>query len=75
MPTRNPILNEGMVVLTGMVDNLKARMAAEEGAGNTVGVWRVKNHLRVRPDIQPSDPKIASNVQSALLLHPLFSAP
>ena len=38
----------GVVTLTGVVDNLKARTAAEQDAGNTTGVSRVKNLLKVR---------------------------
>jgi osmotically-inducible protein OsmY len=39
---------DGVVTLTGVVENLKAKNAAEQDARNTVGVWRVKNFLRVR---------------------------
>jgi len=39
----------GVVTLSGVVDNLKARQAAAQDALNTVGVWGVRNFLRVRP--------------------------
>ena len=40
---------EGVVILSGIVDNLEARNAAENHARNTIGVWRVRNHIKVRP--------------------------
>jgi osmotically-inducible protein OsmY len=40
---------EGVVILSGIVDTLEARNAAGTHASNTVGVWRVQNHLKVRP--------------------------
>jgi len=59
-------VRNGVVILSGMVDNLKAKKAAEEVAGNTAGVRRVKNHLKVRPREVPSDAEIRKNVQDAL---------
>lgn len=48
--------SNGVVTLTGTVDNLRARRAAESDARNTVGVWDVKNYLRVRPgSLLPND--------------------
>lgn len=43
------MVDYGIVTLTGVVKSLDARGAAGQLARNTVGVWRVKNHLRVRP--------------------------
>jgi len=63
-------VKEGVVTLSGTVDNLKAKKAAEEDAKNTTGVWRVKNYLRVRPVSGPSDAEIAMNVENALLADP-----
>ncbi len=67
-------VNIGEVTLTGCVSNLKAKRAAEQDAKNTVGVWRVKNHLKVRPSIGPNtnimpavDTEIARRVRTALL--------
>ncbi len=63
-------INKGRVVLSGIVDNLKAKMAAENNAENTIGVWEVKNHIRVRPDTIPSAEVLKSRVKSALLRDP-----
>jgi osmotically-inducible protein OsmY len=57
---------DGTAILTGTVDNLKAKMAAEQDARNTLGVWRVKNHLKVRPPEAVSDLELANRVRSAL---------
>jgi osmotically-inducible protein OsmY len=57
----------GLVTLSGVVDNVKARQAAEQDARNTVGVSAVRNHLKVRPVNPPPDDKLAQNVKDALL--------
>jgi osmotically-inducible protein OsmY len=71
------IVDQGVVTLTGVVGNLAAREAAEEDARNTVGVWRVKNHLKVRPSVGPAsmampdhDREITETVRVALLRDP-----
>jgi osmotically-inducible protein OsmY len=71
------IVDQGVVTLTGVVDDLAASRAAEEDARNTVGVWRVKNHLKVRPSVGPfgmpmvdHDAEIARTVRIALLRDP-----
>jgi osmotically-inducible protein OsmY len=55
------------VSLTGIVENLKAKKAAEQDAKNTIGVKRVKNYLSVRPLTSLTDNEIAQQVQDALL--------
>jgi osmotically-inducible protein OsmY len=56
----------GVVELSGIVDNLKAKKAAEEDARNTVGVWSVRNHLKVRPERDISDFDLTRSVALAL---------
>lgn len=56
--------------LTGAVDNLEAKKAAQQDAKDTVGVWRVRNHLKVRPNLFVSDSDITSNVTAALQRDP-----
>jgi len=63
-------VNNGIVTLTGVVDNLQSKKAAEQDAGNTIGVWQVKNYLKVRPVDPPDDLEIAENVRKALLWNP-----
>lgn len=60
---------DGVVSLSGIVDNLKAKRAAEKDARNTVGVWDVRNYILVRPDM-PSDETIEKNVKKALKRDP-----
>ena len=60
-------VKNGVVTLSGVVDNIKAKDAAEQDARNTVGVYSVKNHLKVRPINPPPDDKLAQNVEDALL--------
>jgi osmotically-inducible protein OsmY len=57
---------DGVATLTGVVDNLQAKMAAENEAENTLGVWRVKNFLRVRPTSDRPDEEIAEDVRRQL---------
>ena len=42
-------VDNGVVTLTGWVNYLSAKHAAAEDAGNTVGVIRVKNQIKVAP--------------------------
>jgi len=69
----NPMVevDNGMVILTGIVDNLKAKKAAEQDAKNTLGVWRVKNYLKVRPKTLRKDDQLAKDVRLALSLDPV----
>ncbi len=60
----------GVVTLSGTVDNLKAKRAAERDAQNTFGVWSVVNLLKVRPDASPEDEKLAKTVMQALEADP-----
>ena len=41
-------VRDGVVMLAGTVSNLKAKLAAEQDAGNVVGVWDVHNMLQVQ---------------------------
>lgn len=63
-------VRNGVVTLTGTVDNLKAKRAAVQNARNTIGVWRVRDHLHVRPTTMPHDTKIAADVRAALARDP-----
>lgn len=63
--------DNGLVTLTGEVDNLKAKKAAAQDARNTTGVWSVDNRIIVRPMTPPSDEEIEGNVKDALLWNPV----
>jgi len=55
----------GTVTLRGSVTDLQAKRAAEQDARNTIGVWRVKNLVRVRPPETLSDNKIEESIRAA----------
>ncbi len=63
-------VNNGIVTLSGAVDNLKAKKAAAADARNIVGVTIVKNNLKVRPAQIPSNSVLVRRVQSALERNP-----
>ena len=64
----------GVVTLSGVVDNLKAKRAAEQDAKNTTGVWRVKNLLKVRSALPLSDNVVSQSVTAALFLNPIVAS-
>ena len=70
-------VENGVVTLNGQVHNLRAKQVAEQDANNTVGVWLVRNHIKVRPGIGPHtspmpdvDAELAKKIRLALLRHP-----
>jgi len=61
------MVQAGTVTLKGSVDYLQARRAAAQDAGNTVGVLRVRNHLKVAPlPVTINDTELAQNIKDAL---------
>ncbi|MGD9139890.1 MAG: BON domain-containing protein [Desulfobacterales bacterium] len=72
------MVTNGIVTLKGRVENLAARLAAEQDAENTAGVWQVKNHLKVRPELigpqtrpmPDTDADLARDVRAVLARHP-----
>lgn len=58
-------VNDGVAILEGDVTNLKAKRAAAEDARNTVGVRRVKNFIKVRPEYEVDDAAIKENLRKA----------
>jgi osmotically-inducible protein OsmY len=63
-------VDDGTVTLSGTVTDYAAKRAAEDTALNTLGVWRVKNQLRVRPQQIPTDAELARRVREALKRDP-----
>lgn len=63
-------VKNGRVTLRGVVDNIKAKKAAQRDARNTVGVIGVRSLIKVRPVTQFSADTIAENVRGALLRNP-----
>jgi osmotically-inducible protein OsmY len=70
-------VENGIVTLSGQVHNLKAKNVAEQDARNTIGVWLVKNHIKVRPGIGSNshptpdvNAELAKKIRLALLRNP-----
>ncbi len=72
----NPTISvrQGIVTLTGLVSNLKAKRAAEDAAKYTRGVQWVKNFLKVRPEGEMSDEKLSRKVKLALHDNPFVNS-
>ncbi len=59
-------VDSGAVTLKGMVDNLRAKNAAEQLARDTVGVAAVQNELRVEPKTDIEERALAAEIKDAL---------
>lgn len=65
-------VDEGDVVLSGSVTNLREKKAAEEDAMNVVGVRSVENNIKVEPVALPGGEPTVDNVRVAMEKHPLL---
>ncbi len=65
----NPVVTveNGVVTLTGIVDDLRAKKTAEDLAERTIGVWDVENYLRVSSPPSVSDEALEADLGTALL--------
>ena len=70
----NPSVVRGVATLTGTVDTLKAKMAAEALARNTVGVSEVVNQLVARSQMPVADRVLESRIKEALVFDPIAEA-
>ena len=64
-------VNNGIITLTGQVDNLKAKNAAASDARNIVGVHKVRNYLKVRPMVIPENKDLESTLETAFDMNPI----
>lgn len=55
----------GEITLSGEVPSLRAKLAAEETARNTIGVFRVRNHLEVDLEKPVKDEELKERVERA----------
>lgn len=64
----------GVITLAGSVDALSAKQAGEADAVNTVGVWHVKNLIKVNSTgaSVPPDGEVADRIREALDRSPFF---
>lgn len=63
-------VDNGYVTLSGTVNNLQAKRAAEKDARNVVGVLGVNNNLKVRPINIPEDSQLQEDIRKKLSEHP-----
>lgn len=63
-------VENGIVTLTGSVSNFKAKQAAEHVAKNTVGVFMVRNYLKVRPEAIPSNQELQTRIENSWKRNP-----
>jgi len=56
-------VTNGQVILSGAVDTLYAKQAAEDDAINTTGVWRVDNQLQLRYRSFPPDNQVKAMIE------------
>ena len=62
----------GTAILRGTVSTLQAKSAAEQNAKNTIGVFRTKNFLKVRPTEHRTDHEIAEDIRAAIVRDPFL---
>jgi osmotically-inducible protein OsmY len=65
-------VDDGVVLLTGSVPDLRASRVAGRIAESTHGVRRVKNLLRVRPEIRWTDDRLEEEIRLALERSPFL---
>ncbi|MCB9775337.1 MAG: BON domain-containing protein [Nitrospiraceae bacterium] len=66
-------VKEGLVTLTGIVDNLQAKTTAEENTWNTTGVYNVMNLIKVRTKQNYSNKDIATRAKAVFRHDPLLN--
>lgn len=60
-------VEDGMITLTGSVDDLRTKRAAGEVALDVIGAWNVDNHLRLEPETEVRDDVAEDRIAQALL--------
>ncbi|HUJ09539.1 MAG TPA: BON domain-containing protein [Verrucomicrobiae bacterium] len=63
-------VEDGAVILSGVVGDLKAKISAAQDARDVVGVVSVDNLLKVRRNALPSDAAASQDLKAALLWDP-----
>ncbi len=67
-------VEDGVVTLNGTVTTEMAKRAAGQDIRNVVGVFRVKNYLRVRPDHPLQDKEVTDRIETRLLVDPYLES-
>jgi osmotically-inducible protein OsmY len=66
-------VENGIANLSGEVENLEAKRAAEETAKNIVGIWQVKNQIDVTTSEQVPDSVISKSLEDAYQWDPYLN--
>lgn len=66
-------VDNGVVKLNGTVDNLQAKQSAEDDAQNTIGAWKIKNFIKVRPENPPTDDEIRMSILNSIRIDPVLN--
>ena len=67
------MVSGGEAILSGSVDNLRAKLAAQQDAENTVDVDDVVNQIKVRPKERRSDAEMTVPLTALMLSDPLLA--
>lgn len=67
-------VEDGLATLRGSVRDLRAKRAAEATARHVVGIWGVRNYLKVRPDEKQAAADVVSQARRALEAEPVVNA-
>ncbi len=65
-------VKNGTASLRGSVSTLQAKRSAEQDAKNTIGVFRVKNFLKVRPTEPRTDQETVEDIRAAVTRDPFL---
>lgn len=66
-------VKNGVVTLEGVVEDLRAKRAAEEDAKQTAGVWKVVNLIKVEPQLETNDMELQERVEAAFERNPFLN--
>jgi osmotically-inducible protein OsmY len=67
-------VDDGVALVTGVVQTIEARRAAVRDARHTRGVWRVEDRLRVASPVDRDDSRLKARIIEQLRLDPLIPA-
>lgn len=67
-------VDDGVALVTGVVQTIEARRAAVRDARHTRGVWRVEDRLRVASPVDRDDSRLKARIIEQLQLDPLIPA-
>lgn len=67
------MVDDGTVTLSGMVDDQMAKQAASVDAHGTIGVWRVKNFVQIKPEKEETPEDLTQEMREWIENDPYLS--